>query len=148
MKRINLKKASLVGVLLATTGAVSLVFREAIFGNTFEAISIQLLAAGLMLWARLTFGSRSFHASAEPTEGGLIDSGPYRFVRHPIYASLLYFVWAGFSSHFSLINLILTLLVSIGLVIRMLAEETLIAVKYPEYKIYADKTKRIIPFII
>jgi len=45
-----------------------------------------------MLWARLTFGGRSFHAGANPTAGGVVTTGPYRFVRHPIYAAILYFL--------------------------------------------------------
>ena len=127
---------------------VLLVFRESIFGIGPPAITVEVLAALLMLWARITFGQRSFHASANPTEGGLISTGPYRFIRHPIYAAILYFIWAGFSSHLSMVNFMLSLGVTIGLVIRLTAEEILVAERYPEYKIYAGKTKRIIPFVI
>ena len=48
-----------------------------------------------MVAARITFGRRSFHAAANPTEGGLVTTGPYAYIRHPIYAAILYFVWAG-----------------------------------------------------
>jgi hypothetical protein len=41
----------------------------------------------------LTFGARSFHAGANPTDGGVVTAGPYRFFRHPIYAAILYFLW-------------------------------------------------------
>ena len=27
--------------------------------------------------------------------GGLVTTGPYRYVRHPIYAAATYFAWAG-----------------------------------------------------
>jgi len=101
-----------------------------------------------MLWARLTFGRRSFHASATPTEGGLVTTGPYKFLRHPIYAAILYFVWTGVVSHLSMLSCVLGIIVTLGLIIRMLAEERLVAEKYPDFTEYAARTKRVIPFII
>jgi len=38
---------------------------------------VQASAVLLMLWARVTFGRRSFHATANTTEGGLVTTGPY-----------------------------------------------------------------------
>ena len=73
-----------------------------IFGAGPITITIQVLAALLMVWARLTFGIRSFHGTANPTAGGLITTGPYRYLRHPIYAAILYFLWAGIAAHPSL----------------------------------------------
>ena len=42
------------------------------------AIALQAIAAVLFVWARATFGLRSFHPAANPTEGGLVTTGPYR----------------------------------------------------------------------
>jgi protein-S-isoprenylcysteine O-methyltransferase Ste14 len=42
--------------------------------------------------ARVTFGRRSFHAAANPTAGGLVTTGPYRLIRHPIYTAACLFV--------------------------------------------------------
>lgn len=51
-----------------------------------------------MAWARLTFGRRSFHASAVPTAGGVETRGPYRFIRHPIYTAACVIGSAGFEA--------------------------------------------------
>ncbi len=142
------KHSSIVGLAIATIAIVSLVFHESLFAADPVGITIQVLAALLMLWARLTFGRRSFHASAIPTEGGLMTTGPYRFLRHPIYAAILYFVWIGVTSHFSMLSCVFGIAVTIGLTIRMLAEEHLVAEKYPEFTEYAARTKRVIPFIL
>jgi len=77
-----------------------------------------------------------------------MSRGPYKFLRHPIYAAVLYFVWTGVVSHFSIISCVLGIFVTAGLAIRMLCEETLVAEKYPEYKEYAARTKRVIPFVL
>jgi protein-S-isoprenylcysteine O-methyltransferase Ste14 len=116
-------------------------------GTGTVTITVQVAAALLMLWARLTFGRRSFHASADPTEGGLMASGPYRYLRHPIYASVIYFVWAGVVCHISITTVLLGSVATAGLVVRIIAEERLVVKRYPEYASYASCTKRIIPFI-
>lgn len=125
-----------------------LAYHESILATGVITIAVQVAAALLMLWGRLTFGRRSFHASADPTEGGLMTSGPYRYLRHPIYASIMYFVWAGVLSHLSLLSLLLGSMGTMGLILRILAEERLIAERYPEYAPYASSTKRIIPYIL
>ena len=76
----------------------------AILGAGPITITIQVIAGLLMVWARLTFGIRSFHGTANPTAGGLVTTGPHRYIRHPIYAAILYFFWAGIVAHPSLVT--------------------------------------------
>ena len=145
---MNLKRASVIGFVIAALALGTLVFQESLFATGLVAITVQILAALLMVWARVTFGQRSFHAAADPTEGGLVTSGPYKFLRHPIYAAVLYFIWAGVLSHPLRINFFLGVVATAGLVVRMLAEERLVTQRYPDYTAYSARTKRIIPFII
>ena len=142
------RASSLAGFATAVLALSALLYRRSLFAVEPVGITIQALAALLMVWARLTFGRRSFHASASPTEGGLVTTGPYRFLRHPIYAAILYFLWTGVLSHFSFLNAVLGAVATAGLFVRMLAEEHLVAEKYPEYADYAARTKRVIPFIL
>lgn len=144
---MKLKWLSRAGFVLAGLSLVMIVYWESIFAIGIFAILVQVLAGLLMIWARLTLGRRSFHATADPTQGGLITSGPHHYFRHPIYAAILYFIWTGILSHLSLLNALLGLLVTVGLFIRIFAEERLIAERYPEYVEYSKRTKRIIPFV-
>src|SRR5262245_38880885 len=96
---MSLRKVSLVAMAIVVVAVVSLLFRRSLFARGPVLIGIQAAAAALMLWARLTFRGRSFHAGANPTAGGLVTTGPYRFVRHPIYSAILFFVWAGAGSN-------------------------------------------------
>lgn len=144
------RKRSLAATMVLVVAVVALLVRRALVAATPIGIALQVLAALLMLWARLTFGMRSFHATADPTAGGLVATGPYRYWRHPIYAAVLLFVWAGVLSHGvpSLVDLALAVLATGMTLVRVQAEEQLLRVAMPEYADYAARTKRFIPFVL
>src|SRR5262249_49194862 len=79
-----LETLSKLGFLVMIAGLVGLVATHALFSPNPVVIGVQVAAALLMLWARVTFGRRSFHATASATAGGLVTTGPYRYIRHPI----------------------------------------------------------------
>jgi protein-S-isoprenylcysteine O-methyltransferase Ste14 len=129
-------------------GLVWLVMRREILARSVAGIAIQAGAVGLMIAARVTFGRRSFHAAANPTAGGLVTHGPYRWWRHPIYAAVLYFIWAAALDYHSMPAVIAALLVTLGAGVRMYAEETLLMKTYPDYAAYRARTARVIPFVL
>lgn len=142
-----MKTLSIVGFALMVAAIVLLLLRHALFSYSPVSIAVQVAAVGLMLWARVTFGRRSFHAAADPTEGGLVTTGPYRFVRHPIYTAVVLFCWAGILAKPTVLTLGAGLLLLIGTTLRIFAEERLLHELYPEYRDYAATTKRMIPYI-
>ncbi len=145
---MNWKLAS-IGAFVGLVACVfGLYFNGSLFGRGPVSIGIQVAAAILMAWARITFGARSFHATANPTEGGLVTSGPYRYLRHPIYAAIFYFIWAGIAAHLSLRNALIGVIASGMLGLRMHSEEILLARAYPEYGDYARRTARVLPFVL
>lgn len=145
---MNARTGSVIAFAGAVAGIVFLALRQSLFATNPIGIAVQVLAVGLMVWARVTFGRRSFHAAADPTAGGLVTQGPYRYWRHPIYAAILYFVWAGIPSHPALEAVAAAVLISLCLVARMLFEEKLVIAEYPEYEAYARQTKRVVPFVV
>jgi protein-S-isoprenylcysteine O-methyltransferase Ste14 len=144
---MNWKILSLVALVALAASVLWLYLMHSIFGAGPITIGIQVIAALLMVWARLTFGFRSFHAAANPTSGGLVRSGPYKYFRHPIYAAILYFLWAGIAAHRSPATVVAGLLATAMTALRIMAEEKLIVVTYPEYVEYARTTARVIPFV-
>src|SRR5262245_60519961 len=122
---------SIAGLLIMIVGVVGLFEKRAILSTSLPGASTQVAAAALMVWARLTMGRRSFHATANPTDGGLVTTGPYRYIRHPIYTSACLFCWTAALSHASPSSLVLGGLVMAGAFMRMIAEERLLVQRYP-----------------
>jgi len=144
---MSLKRMSIFAFLGAVVCVVWLAFEKVLLGTGPVTISIQIIAVMLMIWGRLTFGLRSFHAAANPTAGGLVTRGPYSWLSHPIYSAVLYFLWAAIAAHPSRNSILVGLLASALLGVRMLGEERLLREMYPEYADYARHTARVLPYI-
>ncbi len=126
---------------------MGLVYTGSLLGHGPIAVGLQVTAFTLMIWARITFGLRSFHYAANPTAGGLVTTGPYGFVRHPIYAAILLFLWTGIATNLSPVSVALGLVATAMLFLRMVFEESLVRQRYPEYADYAHRTKRVVPYL-
>jgi protein-S-isoprenylcysteine O-methyltransferase Ste14 len=142
-----LKTLSIVGYIGMMCGWLGLLAMRRLFSSSPLVISLQVVALLLFLWARVMFGRRSYHVVADPTEGGLMTRGPYRHIRHPIYAAMCLFTLAGVAGHWSWISGLLGALVLASAGIRICCEEALVTVRYPEYAQYAATTWRMIPYV-
>jgi len=147
-RNMQLRLWSLLGFAAMAGSLVALFLNGSLLLLNPAVIATQSVAIVLVIAGRRYLGLRSFHVGAEPTHGALVREGPYRVIRHPIYAGVCLFVWAAAVSHRTPPTLVLTALVTIGAVIRMLCEEHLLEKHYPEYAGYARATKRIIPYVI
>ena len=58
------RKLSILGFAASVAALVGLVMRGELFTPNPLVIALQALAFALMVWARITFGLRSFHAAA------------------------------------------------------------------------------------
>jgi protein-S-isoprenylcysteine O-methyltransferase Ste14 len=138
-----LKTLSLIGYIGMVGGLLGLFVMRNLFSTSALVIALQVVAFLLILWARVTFGRRSFHVVANPTEGGLVTSGPYRYIRHPIYAAICLFTWAGVAAHWSWSSALCGGLILGSAVLRIFCEESLVAARYPDMLI-KDRTWRMI----
>ncbi len=108
------------------------------------AISIQVAATLFQLYAKFHLG-RSF--GLLPANRGVVTSGPYRLVRHPIYTSYLGIQIGFLLGYFSWHNFIVYLALDLLLVLRILAEEKVLT-QDPEYLAFTKTTRwRVVPFL-
>lgn len=126
---------------------VGLVLTRTVLGTGPVTLGLQAAAVALMIWARLTFGLRSFHAGASPTDGPLVTRGPYGIVRNPIYAAILLFIGAAGAAHPSWIALAVFAVASAAVMVRVLSEERELRARYSEYGDYARRVKRLVPLV-
>jgi protein-S-isoprenylcysteine O-methyltransferase Ste14 len=78
----------------------------------------------------------------------LVMQGPYRFIRHPMYASLLGLAWGVFLKKISPLSGALVALVSLTLFLTAIYEESENLRSFgEEYAEYIQHTKRFIPFL-
>lgn len=88
------------------------------------------------------------HVVVRPTDE-IVSTGPYRFLRHPLYTGLL-FITFGFALFFSTIYLaaIGTIAMAAALLWRIRIEEHMLTAHFGNaYTIWAKARKRLIPFI-
>jgi protein-S-isoprenylcysteine O-methyltransferase Ste14 len=108
-----------------------------------HAIGIALAVLGLALfaWAYRTLG-RSFTPFPVPRpDGKLVESGPFRLVRHPIYGGLLLLL-GGVSLSFGLLGLVGTAALAVVWWRKSELEERVLAARFPGYAGYRARVRR------
>jgi protein-S-isoprenylcysteine O-methyltransferase Ste14 len=121
------------------------------YQHLFAALGVIVFVAGLVLrWYSIIQLGRFFTVNVAIAEDHqLIESGPYRWVRHPSYTgALLAFLGFGLSLGNWLALVVITVPISFAFAYRMNVEErALIGALGDRYASYARRRKRLVPFI-
>ena len=102
---------------------------------------------GVAVWSSRLLG-RGFTPYPKPLAiGELVDAGPYRVVRHPIYAGgLLFFL--GYSLYASVPALVATGALGVVWALKARVEERHLRERYAGYETYASRVRfRLVPFV-
>jgi len=119
--------------------------------NVIQIMALVLIFAGSMLgtWAMIANRFFSSHVRIQTDRGHtVVNSGPYRFMRHPSYAGVL-LAWIAtpifFSSTWAAIPAVLA---GIVVVLRTALEDRTLQAKLPGYREYAQIVRyRLVPGI-
>lgn len=111
-------------------------------------VGVILFTAGLALavWARIHIGRNWGTPMSQKNDPELVTTGPYRLVRHPIYAGLLA-ATIGTSVALNWTWLIVVALAGIYFVYAAIVEERNMIQQFPDdYPAYKRSTKMIVPY--
>jgi protein-S-isoprenylcysteine O-methyltransferase Ste14 len=142
---------TVVVVVLLNVGVRKVNLTRSVLPHTLAiAILADLLVlAGFIIsvWARIVLG-RNWSARVTLKEDHqLIQRGPYRFVRHPIYSGLLVMI-LGTAVLVGRVSGFLALLICLcGFWIKLRQEEALLTGRLPGYSEYMARTKALVPFL-
>jgi len=124
-----------------------------------QLLSWALLLVSLGLAVHGFYLLRHLGRPSEPAPGSpifrientasLVTSGAYRFIRHPLYASLLYLAWGAALKSLTPVSLILVLVATAALVATAKAEEVENLGRFGDaYRQYMAHTRLFIPFVL
>jgi protein-S-isoprenylcysteine O-methyltransferase Ste14 len=111
--------------------------------------SLLLLASALLgLWTLSANRLGNFNIRPEVKAGArLVTSGPYRVIRHPMYAALLLFFAAAALAYGTSAKAILFAALILVLWAKSRAEERELSATFPEYSAYRARAKRFVPYL-
>jgi protein-S-isoprenylcysteine O-methyltransferase Ste14 len=114
---------------------------------TVAGLAIFILGAGLRTWAIVTLGRLFKFVVVIQDEHRVVESGPYRVLRHPSYTGgLLALAGAGLVLHNWLSILAASGVPLLAILIRIAVEEGRLNRDLGDnYRSYASRTKRLVP---
>jgi protein-S-isoprenylcysteine O-methyltransferase Ste14 len=109
-------------------------------------LAVGLAGAVLLVWASVLLGRFLIHDAAVREDHTLIASGPYRFVRHPVYAGYLALLLGTGIASLNVGLLLLWPVSLLGILIQAASEEQLLGVRFgQDYERYVGRTGRLVP---
>jgi len=122
---------------------------ERVDGPLLQGIGLALWIAGLALavWARLYIGRNWGMPMSRREDPDLVTTGPYRFIRHPIYTGIIV-AMIGTALAISLLGLIVAAVVAVFFAFSATREEKFLADQFPDtFPAYKARTKMLIPVV-
>jgi protein-S-isoprenylcysteine O-methyltransferase len=109
-------------------------------------LAVGLAGAVLLVWACVLLGRFMMHEAAIRDDHALIESGPYRFVRHPVYTGYLALLLGSGVASLNVCLLLLWPVSLLGILIQAASEEQLLGARFGrDYERYVARTGRLVP---
>jgi len=101
----------------------------------------------ITIWAAILLGPNLTPLPKPKPSGELIQSGLYRFVRHPIYFGVILVSFGCSGIEQTIYTLVLAFILLIFFDLKSRQEERWLTQKFSEYDVYKQNTKKLIPYI-
>ena len=143
-----------VGAILLFAFPPSLRYGQRPFGHLGDALNwilVVVTAAGLLFtwWARIHLGRLWSDLVVRKASHHVVDTGPYRLVRHPIYLGLIVAAFATAIEKGTSFALPGAAIMTVAFYTKALREERFLRRELGEdaYDAYARKTAMLVPFV-
>ena len=113
----------------------------------FLGCALMLAGSSLFLAGLFRLGPNLTPLPRPKPDATLVQTGPYRLVRHPIYAGgiALAYGWALFVQGW--LTLVYATVLLIFLDVKSAREERWLTAKFPDYPDYQRRVRKLIPFL-
>jgi protein-S-isoprenylcysteine O-methyltransferase Ste14 len=139
---VRLGRAGSSGALLFSQGIFTPPPALGWVGAVLTAVGI-----GFAIWARVILGRNWSPRPAVKEHHELVTTGPYAYVRHPIYTGIL-LAALGTAITSSIFGIGMFIFISVAFALRIKKEEKIMLELFPEhYPEYQKHTKRLVPFV-
>ena len=109
--------------------------------SSFVGFLIILISSIVLLIAIKDLGSNLSPFPRPKPNGNLITSGIYRFLRHPMYYSLILISFGFFITKLTFYYLCLTIILSFIIRLKIMCEDRYLNKKFKNYFLYTNKVK-------
>lgn len=125
-----------------------LIFTMPLSALSLPGVAVIAASALLLFWAVAAMRFGRFNITpAVNREGRFTTSGPYAFIRHPMYSAELLFVAALVLDYFYWWRLLVWSVLLIDIMLKVHYEEQILRARFKDYSAYRNRTKRFIPFV-
>jgi protein-S-isoprenylcysteine O-methyltransferase Ste14 len=138
----------LVALQLALIAFLAAIAAPAFLGGHVPVVAWVMAAAGLLLglWALSNNRPGNFNIRPEPREGGhLVQGGPYRWIRHPMYTAVMACALACALTAASPWGWLGVAALVAVLATKATFEERSMLAAHPGYAAYRARTRRFVP---
>lgn len=111
-------------------------------------LGLVMVVAGTVinLWGRVVLGRNWANQIKIYDNHTLVTSGPFRYLRHPLYSSLMLMAYGGCLLYSNWLGVLLTSAAFVPMMnYRAAQEEVLLKRAFPEYEAYCQKAGRFLP---
>jgi protein-S-isoprenylcysteine O-methyltransferase Ste14 len=109
-------------------------------------LAVGLAGAVLLFRASVLLGRFLTHEASVRADHALIESGPYRLVRHPVYAGYLALLLGSGLASLNVCLLLLWPVSLLGILIQAASEEQILRARFgQDHERYAGRTGRLVP---
>jgi protein-S-isoprenylcysteine O-methyltransferase Ste14 len=109
-------------------------------------LAVGLAGAVLLTWSAVLLGRFLIHEAAVREDHALIEGGPYRFVRHPVYVGYLALLLGSGVASLNVWLLLLWPVSLLGILLQAASEEQVLRAHFgQDYERYAGRTGRLVP---